>query len=273
LSDTNLRLHGTAPFRAAVIHGGPGAAGEMAPVARRLSRSIGVLEPLQTAMSVEGQVEELRQVLVEHAQIPAVLIGFSWGAWLSLLVAAQYPELAGKLILVSSGPFTESHAAQIHARRLERLDAGEKVEYEAAARGLADSAAADRAELFETLGRLAAKADAYAPVDEVDDHGDVRMDRRIYSAVWEEAKVMRRSGELLRRARLVKCPVVAIHGDADPHPAEGVAEPLSAAVANFHFEMQARCGHKPWLERHAKEEFHRLLLAEVEGWQEMIGVS
>src|ERR1039458_2668780 len=88
VTDTNLRFHGTAPFRVAVIHGGPGAAGEMAPVARRSSRNDGVLEPLQTARSVEGQIEELREALSRHSQLPAVLIGLSWGAWLSLLTAA-----------------------------------------------------------------------------------------------------------------------------------------------------------------------------------------
>jgi hypothetical protein len=33
----NLRIYGKAPFNVAVIHGGPGAVGEMAPVARELS--------------------------------------------------------------------------------------------------------------------------------------------------------------------------------------------------------------------------------------------
>ena len=45
-----------------VVHGGPGACGEMAPVARRLASARGVLEPIQTALSLEGQVEELRTV-------------------------------------------------------------------------------------------------------------------------------------------------------------------------------------------------------------------
>jgi pimeloyl-ACP methyl ester carboxylesterase len=80
----------------------------MAPVARRLSRNHGVLEPLQTARSVEGQIEELREALSRHSQLPAVLIGHSWGAWLSLLTAARYPEMCAKLILLSSPPFAES---------------------------------------------------------------------------------------------------------------------------------------------------------------------
>jgi len=41
-----LRKYGKEPFSIAVIHGGPGAGGEMAPVARELSSHWGVLEPI-----------------------------------------------------------------------------------------------------------------------------------------------------------------------------------------------------------------------------------
>ncbi|MGA3094252.1 MAG: alpha/beta hydrolase, partial [Dehalococcoidales bacterium] len=37
----NLRKHGNAPFGVAVIHGGPGAPGEMAPVAKEMAKTRG----------------------------------------------------------------------------------------------------------------------------------------------------------------------------------------------------------------------------------------
>jgi len=75
----NLRKYGNAPFNVAVIHGGPGAPGEMAPVAHQLSTDWGVLEPLQTAISLEGQVQELKSVLERNGSLPMTLIGHSWG--------------------------------------------------------------------------------------------------------------------------------------------------------------------------------------------------
>ncbi|MFC1970758.1 hypothetical protein ACFLV0_02310 [Chloroflexota bacterium] len=57
----------------------------MAPVARKLSSILGVLEPLQTATTIEGQVEELKIVLLENGAIPITIIGFSWGAMLSFI--------------------------------------------------------------------------------------------------------------------------------------------------------------------------------------------
>jgi pimeloyl-ACP methyl ester carboxylesterase len=109
----NLRLYGKAPFDVAVIHGGPGAAGEMAPVARELASSMGVLEPLQTAASLEGQIEELKTVLEMGGDLPVTLIGFSWGAWLSFIFTANYPGIVKILILIGSGPFEEKYAAKI----------------------------------------------------------------------------------------------------------------------------------------------------------------
>ena len=53
----NLRIYGRKPYAIAVVHGGPGAPGSIAPVARELSKDMGVLEPLQTKDSLEGQIE------------------------------------------------------------------------------------------------------------------------------------------------------------------------------------------------------------------------
>ena len=62
----NPRKYGKAPYKIAVIHGGPGAGGEMAPIARELASSWGVLEPFQTVTSLEGQIEELKTVLEKN---------------------------------------------------------------------------------------------------------------------------------------------------------------------------------------------------------------
>ena len=98
----NCRTYGKAPYTVAVIHGGPGAAGEMAAVAREISQSQGVIEPFQTGRTVTGQVTELKKVLVDQATLPFILLGHSWGAILSFIVTAKNPALVKKLILISS---------------------------------------------------------------------------------------------------------------------------------------------------------------------------
>lgn len=261
----NLRTYGQPPFSVAVVHGGPGAGGEMAPVARALAAGRGILEPLQTATSLEGQVQELKGVLHTHADLPATLIGFSWGAWLSFIVAARYPGMVGKLILVASGPFEERYVAQLHATRMQRLDEAERAEFEATIRRLGDPPTADKDALLARLGALASKSDAYDPIsDEAGAADRVSLRGDLFQSVWEQAAEMRRSGRLLALGRQLQCPVVAIHGDFDPHPAEGVQKPLSAVLERLRFILLERCGHRPWMERQARDPFYRALEAELE---------
>jgi pimeloyl-ACP methyl ester carboxylesterase len=87
-----VHLHGAPPRRTAVLHGGPGAPGSAADFAALLARRIGVVEPWQTARSVDGQVAELAAQLRAHADGPAMLVGHSWGAVLGYLLVV---ELAG----------------------------------------------------------------------------------------------------------------------------------------------------------------------------------
>ncbi|MGB2768190.1 MAG: alpha/beta hydrolase [Candidatus Zixiibacteriota bacterium] len=253
----SLRTYGKAPFRVAVIHGGPGAAGEMAPVARELASGWGVLEPLQTKASVEGQIEELRTVLQENGDPPVFLVGFSWGAWLSYLVAAHYPSLVKKVILVGSGPFEEKYVAGIETTRLSRLTEEERAEVESLYDILDDPSAPEKGEAFARFGALFSKADAYDPIKHESEAIDYRPD--IFQSVWKEAAELRRSGKLVQLGKRIKCAVVAIHGDYDPHPAEGVQKPLSAILKSFRLILLPNCGHKPWIERQAKDRFYEIL--------------
>jgi pimeloyl-ACP methyl ester carboxylesterase len=257
----NLRTYGKPPFNVAVIHGGPGAAGEMAPVARELVSNWGVLEPLQTKSSLQGQIEELKTVLEKNGDLPVILIGFSWGAWLSYMVAAHYPSFVKKLILIGSGPLEQKYAARIQETRLNRLSEEEREEVESLYEVLDNPAAEDRRAAFSRFGALFSKADAYDPI--LDESEVIDYDPHIFRSVWKEAAELRRSGKLLELGGRIKCPVVAIHGDYDSHPVEGVQKPLSAILKSFRLILLANCGHKSWIEGQAKDKFYETLKEEL----------
>jgi pimeloyl-ACP methyl ester carboxylesterase len=254
----NPRKYGSPPFDIAVIHGGPGAPGEMEAVARELSADTGVLEPIQTEDTINGQVEELKSIIKKSGNPPLILIGFSWGAWLSCILAASYPSLVGKLILVSSGPFEQQYARLIMEMRLSRLQGTEKEEFAYLCRTVGASfASGDSLERFQYL---VAKTDSF---DLLPERSQIRLESKQYQSVWSEAEKLRSSGQLLAIARQIECPTVAIHGDYDPHPAEGVEGPLSLAIKDFRFVLLENCGHYPWRERKARSNFYRLLKAEI----------
>lgn len=260
----NPRIYGSVPFTTAVVHGGPGAGGEMAPLARELAWLRGVLEPIQTAGSLEGQVEELKMLLKNHGDPPVVLIGFSWGAWLSFIVAARYPEIVRKLVLVGSGPFEETYVAALQSARMRRLSEEERAEFGTILLALDDPASKDKPARLARLGALALKADTYDPIPDASAEAD-RIDAQedIFQRVWNDAAGMRKSGELLALGKLIRCPVAAIHGDYDPHPAGGVEKPLAAVLGDFRFILLKSCGHKPWIERQARDEFFKVLEREL----------
>lgn len=256
-----LREYGRAPFAVAVIHGGPGAPGYVAPLARELSSDRGVLEPLQTAASLEGQIQELRAVLEENGKLPVTLIGSSWGAMLGYLLAARYPALVKKLLLVGSGVYEEKYATTITETRLHRLAEEERREAHSLMEALNAPSTRDKSTPLARLNELFTRSDSYSPLTLDPEVLEYQYD--LHQRVWKEAEELRRSGELLDLGRTIRCPVVAIHGDYDPHPAEGVREPLSRVLRDFRFLLLKNCGHLPWIEREARDSFYEILRREL----------
>ncbi len=256
----DLRTYGPKPYHIALIHGGPGVPGEMAPVARELSIKWGVLEPFQNALTITAQIAELKSVIEMHGDLPMTLIGFSWGAWLAALYAATHPQDVAKLVLIGSGSFEERYITDMHAKRLERLSAEERKELS----DLLDTISSQKQgakQAFVRAGQLFSKADAYDPLPAESEILDYQVD--VYQSVWPQAAELRRSGDLLASAARIQCPVVAVHGSHDPHPAEGIRVPLENVLSDFRFIVLERCGHKPWVERHARQQFYKILQDEL----------
>ena len=233
----------------------------MAPVARELSSFRGVLEPLQTAATLEGQVQELKAVLKRKGDLPVTLIGFSWGAMLSFIFTARYPSSVKKLILIGSGVYEEKYARIIMSTRLSRLSEGEKAEALSLMDTLNDPCIEDKNTPMARLGKLISKADSYDPLPHDSEILECQYD--IYQSVWGQASKLRSSGKLLELGKRIQCPVVAIHGDYDPHPPEGIKDPLSSVLKDFRFILLGKCGHCPWIERGARDRFYSILKKEV----------
>jgi pimeloyl-ACP methyl ester carboxylesterase len=257
----NLRTYGQKPYRVAVVHGGPGAPGGMAPVARELATICGVLEPLQTKDTLQGQVRELTDVVKANGDLPVILAGWSWGAWLAFIVAARHPALVKKLILIGSAAFAERYAVNIVGDRLDRLTEAARVEALSLSERLNEPSTPAKNRLMARLGALFAKADAYMPLRHESEI--LEYDFNINKKVWAAAHALRVSGRLLKLGGKIRCPVVAIHGDYDTHLAEGVREPLGRVLKDFKFILLEKCGHEPWLERFAREKFYALLKSEL----------
>jgi len=249
---------GNPPYTAVCLNGGPGAAGEMVPVAEKLSQNTGIIVYEQTASSVAGQAGELHDIM-QYVKTPVTLVGHSWGAWLGCIFGAAYPECVRKIVLVGCPPFTTAAAQDIMEKRVSRMS--EKDMRRIA--GLNDALhedGTDKDEIFAELGGIYMQADTY--VEKSGPAARAACCYRIYASVFAEAEALRRSGELIETCGRIRCPVVAIHGDYDPHPVDGVTI-LFGIVPEFKMTVLERCGHDPWRERYACREFYRILKDEI----------
>jgi pimeloyl-ACP methyl ester carboxylesterase len=260
--DLDLRKYGESPYKVAVLHGGPGAPGYMAPVARELSATVSIFEPMQTKNSLDGQIAELAEQIAAHAEPPVTLIGSSWGALLALFLAARYKKLTRKLILIGSGVFDAGSSARITPRRLSRLSESDRRHYDNIMRQL-DTASPDRRDaLMAEWGRLLDATDMYDPITTETETLEVQYD--LHVKVWSDYVTLRDRPDVLKNEfSKIDIPVTVIHGEYDPHPIEGIRPFLEGCLKDIRFFILSNCGHYPWLERQAKGEFYDILRREL----------
>jgi pimeloyl-ACP methyl ester carboxylesterase len=165
-----------------------------------------------------------------------------------------------KIILVASPSFTEGYAATVSEKRLQRLSEKEKKELDHLNALLRQKDTRNKNVYFAALSDLLLKADSYDLV--FGRNEKVKLDYRIFQKTWEEADEYRASGRLIQTVKTITSPVRAIHGEYDPHPYQGVNEPLEI-LKDFKRFLLKDCGHYPWLEKNARGPFFDILHKEI----------
>jgi len=214
-------------------------------------------------LSISGQISELETIIKTQSNAPVTLIGYSWGAWLGWLFAAEHGDLVRKLILLSSGPFESHYNHQIDKTRQARSSETEISVIRRLFEEIKNPRTLDRNEKLLRIGKILAKSDTYDAIRE-SEANNLFFNAEQFLRVWSEAENLRKRGVLLNQGRKIKCPVIAIHGDYDPHPADGVRFPLDKLGLRHRFFLLQKCGHKPWIEYYAREHFFELLRAEID---------
>lgn len=247
-------VHGSPPYRIAVVHGGPGACGSLARMAEELSRRMnrGVLEPIQAAGTLEELTDELYGQLQTFSPAEQVsLVGHSWGGWLSVLCAAKYPRKVASLVLVGCAPFEDRYVPKILENRLGKLPLGERSCFTRLLEKL--SSGASEGEIRQVEAFVERTDNVCLLPSERDSSGIFRGD--VYASIWEQAADWRTRGLLVGKLEEIVCPVYVIHGQDDPHPLEGVVEPLSRRGVRYQVQVLKNCGHSPFREKDAHADF------------------
>lgn len=265
-SDLFSRRHGTRAVRVVVLHGGPADAGGAEPIARGLAPSFGVLEPWQRGsgdqrLSVARHVEDLRQLIEREFARPPALVGTSWGAMLALAFAAAHPASAGPIVLVGCGTFTPAARAEFERLRAERTTPEMKRKL--------DQLALDSPDPGDQVLRrheLTGGIENFAPISPLPVDPDAPpFDLRAHEETWSDMLRLQREGVYPAAFSQIRAPVLMLHGDYDPHPGPMIRASLLPHLPQLEYHELARCGHSPWLERHAREEFFSVLTRWLHG--------
>jgi pimeloyl-ACP methyl ester carboxylesterase len=185
----DVRVHGSAGPTIVVLHGGPGAPGSVAALARELGQDFRVIEPLQrrsgaVPLTVERHVADLAAV----TPTPATLVGWSWGAMLALSFAARHPERTAALALIGCGTYDEASRAEHSLRMEQRLGPeGCRQMRELRDRLVTTTDPVELDRLLAERGRLATAAQSVDPIEDDEPAGDrLRVDGRGHEETWED---------------------------------------------------------------------------------------
>jgi pimeloyl-ACP methyl ester carboxylesterase len=242
-----------------VLHGGPGASGHMAPVARGLSRHCRVLEPFQrrsggpAPLTVAQHVADLAEV-VENLGSSAspILVGSSWGAMLALAYGAAHPNGIAGLALIGCGTFDQSVRAELEEEVRRRIDPTTAAQLAAIANQIKDPDARLRARAETLLPRYCHDPVTLDLEDEV-------IDARAHEETWADMLRQQEAGVYPASFAAISSPVLMLHGKQDPHPGRRVRDSLLPYLPQLEYVEWDACGHYPWLERAVREEFFLVL--------------
>jgi pimeloyl-ACP methyl ester carboxylesterase len=255
-----VRVHSNEGPTVIVLHGGPAAPGSAAPLARGLAGAFRVLEPWQRGsgeepLTVARHVADLHEVVLSCGLARPALVGESWGAMLALAYAAAHPESAGPLALVGCGTFDPEARAQIGATLEARTSPELRRRLERIPEEISDPLArmARRYELTHSLYN-------YAPLPpEPDTEPHPPFDLRAHTETWNDMIRLQEAGVYPAAFAAIRSPVLMLHGTYDPHPGQRIRDSLLPFLPNLEYREWERCGHRPWAERHVRDDFFATL--------------
>jgi proline iminopeptidase len=203
--------------------------------------------PTQEPITWETQVDDLGLAARELITGPLTLVGYSWGALLSLLYATHLPAGAPapvRLVLISPASVARRHRLEFEKEMASRQAAPWVAQQRAAlqASGLRDrdpEAYRQRAFELSVAGYFAHPENAHSLTQ-------FRVTSRVQQSIWESLGDFD-LGPALRALRL---PSLVIHGKQDPIPVASSEEIAAALGADL--VVLDDCGHVPYVEQPVK---------------------
>jgi proline iminopeptidase len=252
--------------RLLVLHGGPGAHHDyLLPQMLKLTEAAGGRELIfydqrgggRSKVPSAGEpitwrthVADLAAVIREFELERPVVVGYSWGALLAMLYAAEAAKdpqlpLPRALVLIDPAPVSRQYRGQFESEfaRRQASPEVERLRKEAAASNLREhDPQAYRQRNFEL-----SVAGYFADPVSARDLTPFRVSARVQESVWNSLGDfdLARDGTLAA----IRLPTLVVHGRQDPIPL--ASSETAAATMNAQLVVLDNCGHVPYVEQPA----------------------
>ena len=84
-------------------------------------------------------------------------------------------------------------------------------------------------------------------------------DMRAFEETWNDMVRLQEEGVYPEAFEAIESPVIMLHGTYDPHPGDMIHASLQPHIPHIEYHRLDRCGHSPWIEKHAREKFSAIL--------------
>lgn len=245
---------GSEDARALFLHGGPGLLGYLEDLCDAVApHCVGVYYEQRGSadgggvVGVEDHLRDLNHVVVRaFPERKPILVGHSWGAMLSVLFAAAYPDQVGKLVLIGCGPLNPDLGREFQDTLDLRFGA-QKGYYDRLWSTLV--AAAEPGRQRELANRY---IDAMMPIYQPGWPPGARLSKRrwdfkgaFHTMMESDERIGSGAYELALSA--IKVPVVLIHGAQDVLSLASLSRVFGHHVDALSAHEVAGAGHYPWL--------------------------
>ena len=81
-----------------------------------------------------------------------------------------------------------------------------------------------------------------------------------HEQTWRDIMRLQDEGIYPAAFETIHQPVLMLHGREDPHPGTMIRDSLKPYLPQLEYHEWGNCGHYPWLEKAAREDFYNVLM-------------
>ena len=256
---SRMKSYGSDGSAVIVLHGGPAAFGEADPLAQALSDKFKTYAPWQRRsgdkpLTVAQHVDDLHCLIsTRFKEARPILVGESWGAMLALAYAAEYPDTITAVVLVGCGTFDKASRQKMNEIIQHRTSDEMRARLSRLEEEVTDPEKQTMAwvEITKPIYHYSPIQSSARPCE--------RFDLKGHDETWRDMIRCQEEDVYPQAFAAIKGPVIMLHGDYDPHPGRMTRDTLRQTIPHLEYREFEKCGHTPWMEKDAREDFLAVL--------------